>query len=59
MRPIVYQNVKELSYRELLESISNIKNVMNNSTDPTIVEYSSDYYQLLVEELDNRQKEIT
>lgn len=59
MRPVVYQNVKELSYRELLESISNIKNVMNNSTDPTIVEYSSDYYQLLVEELDNRQKEIT
>lgn len=59
MRPIVYQNVKELSYRELLESISNIKNVMNNSTDPTIVEYSSDYYQLLVEELDNRQKEST
>lgn len=59
MRPIVYQNVKELSYRELLESISNIKNVMNNSTDPTIVEYSSDYYQLLVAELDNRQKEST
>jgi hypothetical protein len=59
MRPIVYQNVKELSYRELLESISNIKNVMNNSTDPTIVEYSSDYYQLLVKELDNRQKEST
>ena len=59
MRPIVYQNVKELSYRELLESISNIKNVMNSSTDPTIVEYSSDYYQLLVAELDNRQKEST
>lgn len=59
MRPVVYQNVKELSYRELLEAISNIKKVMNNSTDPEIVDYPSDYYQLLVEELDNRQKEIT
>lgn len=59
MRPVVYQNVKELSYRELLEAISNIKNVMNNSTDPAIVDYPSDYYQLLVEELDNRQKEST
>lgn len=58
MRPIVYQNVKELSYRELLEAISNIKNVMNNTDDKNIKEYTSDYYKLLVEELDNRQKEV-
>lgn len=58
MRPIVYQNVTELSYGELLEAISNIKNVMNNTADKDIKEYTSDYYKLLVEELDKRQKEI-
>ena len=50
MKPIVYQNVEGLSYGELLIAISNIKNVIR--------EYTSDYYKLLVAELDKRQKEI-
>ena len=58
MKPIVYQNVEGLSYGELLTAISNIKNVMNNTEDKDIREYTSDYYKLLVAELDKRQKEI-
>lgn len=59
MRPIVYKNVKELTYGELLRAISNIKENMNNVSDTTLSDYDSEYYKMLVEELDNRQKEST
>ncbi len=58
MRAKIYKNVKELSYGELLKAISNIKENMNSISDTTLSDYDSEYYKMLVEELDNRQKEI-
>lgn len=58
MRAKIYKNVKELSYGELLRAISNIKENMNSTSDTTLSDYDSEYYKMLVEELDNRQKEI-
>lgn len=57
MNPIVYKNVKSLTYRELLEAISNIKNKMQEVNDEEIINRHSEYYEALVKELDNRQKE--
>ena len=57
MNPIVYKNVKSLTYRELLEAISNIKNKMQEVDDKEIINRHSEYYEALVKELDNRQKE--
>lgn len=57
MRATIYKNVKELSYGELLRAISNIKENMNSTSDTTLSDYDSEYYKMLVEELDNRQKE--
>ena len=57
MNPIVYKNVKSLTYRELLEAISNIKNKMQEVDDEEIINRHSEYYEALVKELDNRQKE--
>lgn len=59
MRAKIYKNVKELSYGELLRAISNIKENMNSTSDTTLLDYDSEYYKMLVEELDNRQKEST
>lgn len=59
MRVTIYKNVKELSYGELLRAISNIKENMNSTSDTTLSDYDSEYYKMLVEELDNRQKEST
>lgn len=53
MRPEIYKNVKELSYGELLELISNIKEKIDNNKE--LAEYTSEYYELLVDELGNRQ----
>lgn len=57
MRENIYKNVKEMTYRELLEAISNIKDKMNNVTDQSLIERHSDYYNMLVQELDNRQRD--
>lgn len=59
MRATIYKNVKELSYGELLRAISNIKENINSTSDTTLSDYDSEYYKMLVEELDNRQKEST
>lgn len=59
MRATIYKNVKELSYGELLRAISNIKENMNSTSDTALSDYDSEYYKMLVEELDNRQKEST
>lgn len=60
MRPTIYKNVKELTYSELIEAISNIKEVMMNNTDDESIKElsSSEYYKLLVAELDSRQREV-
>lgn len=60
MRPTIYKNVKELTYGELIEAISNIKEVMMNNTDDESIKElsSSEYYKLLVAELDSRQREV-
>ena len=60
MRPTIYKNVKELTYGELIEAISNIKEVMMNNTDDKSIKElsSSEYYKLLVAELDSRQREV-
>ena len=55
MKASVYANIKRLTYGELLRAISNIKDAVN-STDDKDINYDSDYYNALVEELDNRQK---
>ena len=55
MKASVYANIKRLTYGELLKAISNIKDTVN-STDDKDINYDSDYYNALVEELDNRQK---
>ena len=56
MKPVVYNNLKQLTYRELLQAISNIKDAIN-STDDNSINYDSEYYNALVDELDNRQRE--
>lgn len=57
MRPIVYENLKELSYGELLQAISNIKDKIQNNLDEKLPDKYNDYYTALVTELDNRTKE--
>jgi hypothetical protein len=53
MKPIVYENLKSLSYGELLSAISNIKEKMaqqtyiNDEADDT-------YYAALIRELESR-----
>ena len=57
MKPIVYENLKELSYGELLQAISNIKDKMQDNLDETLPDEYNNYYTALVTELDNRTKE--
>lgn len=57
MKPEVYENVKSMTYGELLNAISNIKDKMKDVTDIEIIERDSHYYNMLVAELDNRQRE--
>ena len=57
MKPIVYENLKELSYGELLQAISNIKDKMQDNLDEKLPDKYNDYYTALVTELDNRTKE--
>ena len=57
MKPIVYENLKELSYGELLQAISNIKDKIQNNLDEKLPDKYNDYYTALVTELDNRTRE--
>jgi len=57
MKPIIYENLKELSYGELLQAISNIKDKMQDNLDETLPDEYNNYYTALVTELDNRTKE--
>ena len=57
MNPDVYENVKSMTYGELLNAISNIKDKMKDVHDTEIIERDSHYYNMLVAELDSRQRE--
>lgn len=53
MKPIVYDNIQQLTYRELIEAISNIKEKLNKNIEIP----DNSYYLALVDELDKRTKE--
>ena len=56
LTPQVYQNLKELTYGELLSAIDRIREKMY--TDGVDIEDADmQYYIALMQELDNRQKE--
>ena len=57
MKPIIYENLKKLSYGELLQAISNIKDKMQDNLDEKLPDEYNNYYTALVTELDNRTKE--
>ncbi len=57
-RPNIYENIEQLSYGELLTAISNVKLNLSKITDKKIYEHQSNYYRLLVNELDKRQNSI-
>ena len=55
MTPQVYENIKQLTYGELIEAISNIKEKIYQAGIK--VEHADmQYYIALMQELDNRQK---
>lgn len=52
----VYENLKELTYSELLNAISNIKNKLyNQGVDVDKADFQ--YYIALVQEMDTRQRD--
>ena len=52
----VYENLKELTYSELLNAISNIKNKLyNQGVDGDKADFQ--YYIALVQEMDARQRD--
>ena len=56
MTPQVYENIKELTYSELLEAIDNMRAKIYEMGDE--VDHADFmYYIALAQELDNRQKE--
>ena len=57
MTPQVYSNIEQLTYRELLEAISNIKEKIYNQDNPPQFYAEWDYYIALMQELDRRQKD--
>ena len=57
MTPQVYSNIEQLTYRELLEAISNIKEKIYNQDNPPQFYAEWDYYIALMQELDKRQKD--
>ena len=53
MTPAVYENIKELSYSELLKAIDNIREKLYDAGDE-VQHADFMYYIALVQELDNR-----
>ncbi len=56
--PQVYENLQQLTYGELLSAINNIKNKIYNHNQPPQSYPEWDYYKCLIQELDNRQKDL-
>ena len=56
MTPQVYENLKELSYEELLRALDNVReHLYEIGDDAKDLDYR--YYIALIQELDSRQKE--
>lgn len=56
MTPQVYENLKELTYEELLHALDNVREHLYEIGDEAKdIDYM--YYVALVQELDNRQRE--
>ena len=56
MTPQVYENLKQLTYGDLINAIENIKNKLY-SQGINVEHTDMKYYIALMQELDNRQKE--
>lgn len=57
MTPVVYENLKQLSYGDLIYAIDRLREKMYDAG--TAVENADfQYYIELMKELDNRQKEV-
>lgn len=54
IRPNIYENIEQLSYGELLVAINNIKKQLSEIDDADLYQHQSNYYNLLVAELDKR-----
>lgn len=57
MTPQVYENIEQLTYGELIEAISNIKEKIYNQDNPPQFYAEWNYYIALMQELDKRQKD--
>lgn len=57
MTPQVYENIEQLTYGELIEAISNIKEKIYNQDNPPQFYGEYTYYTALMQELDKRQKD--
>lgn len=57
-RSCIYENIEQLSYGELITAISNIKYNLSKTNDKELYKHQSNYYKLLVKELDKRQTSI-
>lgn len=57
MTPQVYENIEQLTYGELIEAISNIKEKIYNQDNPPQFYAEYTYYTALMQELDKRQKD--
>lgn len=55
MNPTVYENIEKLSYGELIQAISKIKEKLEQTNNIDIPDNS--YYLALITELDKRTKE--
>lgn len=56
MTSVVYENLKELNYSELLNAISNIKDKLYNQ-GVNVDKADFQYYIALVQEIDARQRD--
>ena len=57
MTPVVYENLKQLSYGELLTAIDRLREKMYDA-GVEVEDADFQYYIELMKELDNRQKEV-
>ena len=56
MTPIVYENLAQLTYGELLSAIDRLREKMYEA-GVSVEDADFQYYIALIQELDNRQKE--
>jgi hypothetical protein len=54
LTPQIYQNIQKLTYKELIDTISKLKQVVYSGDKPPEFYGEWEYYKALVQELDNR-----